>query len=298
MPVSPEARGNGLPQALGAYGLWGLLPLYLAAMHHVPPVEFVGWRIVFTLPVCLALVVAGRQAAPLLAVLRQPRALAPLLLSALLIGANWTIYVVAIHDGHVFAASIGYYINPLINVLLGTAVLGERLNRIQWLAVGIAAIGVGLLAVGALGALWVSLALALTFGFYGLVRKLAAVPAVTGLTVETLVLLPAALCLLGWFAAQPGGSALSRGPADGLLLAASGLVTAIPLLLFAQAAQRMDYSTLGFFQFLAPTLVFVEGLVVFDEPLSVVQLVCFAFIWTACAVYCGDLLRRRGAARG
>ena len=285
--------GSGLPQAIGAYTIWGLLPLYLNLVHRVPPFEFVGWRVLFTLPLCLALIVRSRQGSDLLALLRQPRLLATLTVSALLIGANWLTYVAAVHNGHVFAASLGYYINPLVNVLLGTAFLGERLSRIQWLAVAVATAGAGILAVEALGDLWISLALAGSFGCYGLVRKLAPVSAVSGLTIETLLLAPAALAVIGWYAGQPGGTSLGTGLLGDSLIAAAGLVTAIPLLLFTQAAQRMAYSTLGFFQFLAPSLVFVQGLFLFHETLGRAQLACFAVIWTACAIYIWDLIRGR-----
>lgn len=280
-----------MPQAIAAYSIWGLLPLYLKSVHYVPPFEFVGWRALFTVPVCLALVLAGRQGGELLAALRRPRVAAALVLSALLIGSNWVIYVVAVHNGHVLAASIGYYINPLINVVLGTAFLGERLSRTRWLAVAIATAGVALLAVEAIDALWVSLALAGTFGLYGLVRKLVPVSAVAGLALETIVLTPPALALLGWYARQPAGLSLGPDLARAALIVAAGPVTAIPLMLFTAAARRMDYATLGFIQFIAPTLVFIQGLWLFDEPLSAAQAGCFALIWIACAIYCTELIR-------
>lgn len=295
---SPSPAGSGLPQALAAYLMWGLLPFYLKLVHHVPAFEFVGWRVVFTLPVCLALALTGGRHGELPAVLRQPRRLGALALSALLIGANWTTYVVAIQAGHVLAASIGYYINPLVNVLLGTLFLGERLSRTQWLAVAVAAAGVAVLAVEAVDALWVSLSLAGTFGLYGLVRKLVPVSAVTGLTVETLVLLPVAVVLLDWYAGQPAGLTLGRAPVTDALIAAAGPLTAVPLMLYAAAARRMDYATLGFIQFITPTLAFIQGLWLFHERLSLPQGICFALIWIACAIYCGDLLRRARAARG
>ena len=291
--TSLQKTGSGIPQAIGAYTLWGLLPLYLQFVHHVPPFEFVGWRVVMTVPLCLSLCLWGQQRKNLLAVLRQPRLLGALGLSAALIGANWVIYVAAVHNGHVFAASIGYYINPLVNVLLGTAFLRERLNRARWLAVGVATAGVATLAAGALGALWISLALAVTFGCYGLVRKLVPVAAVTGLTIETLLLSPAALAVLSWYAGQPGGTSLGSSLSADAAIGASGVITAIPLLLFAQAARRMSYSSLGFIQFLAPTLVFFQGLLLFREPLSATQLTCFALIWLACAIFCADLIRGR-----
>jgi chloramphenicol-sensitive protein RarD len=296
MTAPDPQRPSGLPAAIGAYLIWGLLPLYLKLLHAVPPLEFVGWRILFTVPVCLAIVVVRRQGAVLLAGLRNPKVLAALLASSLLIGGNWLIYIVAVQSGHVLAASLGYYINPLLNVLLGTLFLGERLSRLQWVAVAIAAIGVATLAWGAREMLWISLSLASTFAFYGLVRKLAPVGSLPGLTIETLLLtLPAAIVLgvLG-----SGGAALNLGRdlTTSLLLAGTGIATAVPLLLFALAARRMDYSALGFVQFLAPTIQFIVGLTVFGEALRSIQFASFVLIWVAIGVFTWDLVAKRRAA--
>jgi len=236
------------------------------------------------------LVAATRQGAKLLAALRNPRMLALLGLSALLIGGNWLIYVMAVQWGHVIAASIGYYINPLLNVLLGTVFLGERLNRRQWLAVGIAGIGVAVLGWGAGDTLGISLALAVTFGGYGLVRKLVPVDSLPGLTVESLVLAGPAVAMIAW------GPATGHGAGTMALLSASGVITATPLLLFAAAARRLALSTLGFVQFISPTLQFLCGLLVFHEPLRMVPAVCLGFVWVALGVFCLDLwLKRRQA---
>jgi len=273
--------------AVGAYALWGLLPLYIHALNVLPPLEFIGWRVLLSLPVCLGLVMVSRQWRGVVAVLRDRRRLGLMTLSALLIGANWLVYVMAIHAGHIYAASIGYYINPLVNFLLGTVFLKERLRRGQWLAIAIAVVGVALLAGGARDTLWVSLALAGTFGGYGLVRKLAPVEALPGLTIETLVLVPVAAGLLLWGGQRP--AALGHGNVVLALTAGAGVATVVPLLLFAGAARRLPLSTLGFVQFLAPTLVFGLGLVVFREPLHMVQLACLGVIWVAIGVFCWDL---------
>lgn len=293
MPTSDSRHGGGLPRALGAYGVWCLFPLYFALLRDVPAFEVVAWRLLFTLPFCLLMIVPMRQGAALLAALRSPRTVAMLALSGVLIGTNWLIYVIAVMDGHVLAASLGYYINPLVNVLAGTIFLRERLSRLQWTAVGLAAIGVAMLAGGALDTLWISLVLAVSFAGYGLTRKLAPVDALPGLTVETLVLLPPALGLLAWQAATPQGLAIGTSWEIGLLLACAGPLTGIPLMLFAGAARRLDFSVLGFIQFLTPTGLFLLSLFVFDEPLRPLQLVCFLFIWTAIAVFCWDLFSRR-----
>ncbi len=297
MQTRPSFAASGLPMALGAYTIWGLLPLYLALVHQVPPFEFVGWRIVFTLPLCLAFIALRGQRGDLAAAFRDRAVILKLMLSALLIGANWLIYVAAIQAGHIFAASLGYYINPLANVVAGTLFLGERLTRRQWLAVGIAALGVSLLAWDAREMLWISLSLAGSFCAYGIVRKLTPVGAVPGLTVETVLLLIPALALVAWYAAQPAGSALGRDAGSTLLIAFSGVVTAVPLALFAMTARRMSYSALGFVQFIAPTMVFITGLLVFREPLSQTKLACFVLIWIAIAVFCWDAVQRLRAAQ-
>ena len=290
MTASP--RPSGMPYALAAYFLWGLLPLYLRLLHDVPPLEFVGWRTLFSIPVCALILLATRQTPALISALTTPRTLGALTASALLICSNWSIYVLIVQSGHLFAASLGYYINPLLNVLVGTLFLGERLSRAQWIAVALAAIGVAILALGAIQTLGWSLALAASFSAYGLVRKKAPVAALPGLTAETLILALPALALIAYGHA-PGGIALGQSTPHDLLLAAAGIATAIPLLLFATAAQRMDYSLLGFVQYLAPTLVFLQGLFLFHEPLNPVQLASFILIWAALAVFSWDLWHRR-----
>lgn len=284
---------SGLPLALGAYLIWGLLPLYLRWVHDVPPFEFVGWRVIFTLPVCFAAIALRRQWRPLRIALTSRRTMLTLAGSSLLIGGNWLVYIAAIQGGHLFAASLGYYINPLANVMAGTLFLGERLTRRQWLAVGLAAIGVSLLAWGAYDMLAISLALAISFCGYGLVRKLAPVESLPGLTIESVILLLPACLIVAYYAALPGGSAIGQSAGKDLLVAGSGMVTAVPLLLFAAAARRMDYSALGMVQFLAPTIVFALGLFVFHEPLRPVQLACFVLIWAAIAVFVADIVLRR-----
>ncbi|MDE2411223.1 MAG: EamA family transporter RarD [Sphingomonadales bacterium] len=291
-PLSRQ-RSSGLQLAIGTYVIWGLFPLYLMLVRTVPPVEFVGWRIIWTLPFCLLLVGLGRHSAELRTALADRRIVARLTLSALLIGTNWTIYTVAIQQGHVFAASLGYYINPLANVLAGTLFLGERLNRRQWAAVALAAAGVSLLAWGAREMLWISLTLALSFCAYGLARKTTPVSALAGLTIESAVLLVPAIIVVGWYATGPGGSSFLISPHLSLLIMLGGIITGVPLMMFAAAARRMDYSTLGMVQFIAPTMVFLIGLTLFHEPLRPVQLACFVAIWIAIGLFVWDLLAQR-----
>lgn len=293
MTSSGSQRHSGLPHAITAYAIWGLLPLYLMLLHGVPPFEFVGWRVLFTVPVCFIAVALGRQGRALWSALTQPRTVGLLLVSALLIGGNWLVYIAAVQGGHVLAASLGYYINPLVNVLAGTLFLGEKLTRRQWIAVALAAIGVSMLAWGARDMLGISLTLAVSFCAYGLVRKLTPVPSLPGLTIESTWLLLPAIGIVAWHATGPAGPALGKDIGTDLLLAASGIITAFPLLLFATAARRMDYSTLGFIQFIAPTIAFLLALFVFKEPLRPIQLACFVMIWAAIAIFTWDLLSRR-----
>lgn len=290
-------KPSGLPAALSAYTIWGFMPLYIMLVSSVPPFEFVGWRIIWTLPLCLLIVAVRRQFGEIRRAFSSPKSMLALFASAMLIAINWFIYTWAIMQNQVYAASLGYYLNPLLNVLLGTLLLGERLSRLQWLAVAIAALAVAMLSVGALTTLWISLSLALSFGLYGMVRKQVDVGALPGLTIETIILIPIASVILLWYAASDQGSAFGSDVELSLLMVFSGVITAIPLLLFAIAARRMPYSTLGFIQYLAPTIVFLLGLFVFGQQLRTVQLGSFLLIWTAIAIFVADLWWRSRRAK-
>ncbi len=290
----PAAASGGLVYAFSAYTIWGLFPLYLLFIHQVPPFAIVGWRIVFTAPVCLVILFLLRQGGELRAAIAQPRLIAMLTLSALLIGGNWLVYTAAIQAGHVFATSLAYYINPLVNVMIGTLFLGEKLNRRQWWAVAIAVTGVAPLAFEAREMLAISLILAFTFAGYGLVRKYAPVAPVPGLTIETAVLLLPALAILAWQGQVHGAAGFGSEPGITGLLALSGILTATPLLLFAAAARRMSFSALGFVQFIAPTIAFLLAMFVFHEPLGQAQLLCFFAIWCAIGLFGWDLWLTRG----
>ncbi len=294
--TSPKSAPSGLPAALGAYLLWGFLPVYLIFVRSVPAFEFVGWRIIWTVPLCMLIVLARRQWPEVRAALREPRTMAMLGLSAFLIGLNWLVYIWAIQQNFVYAASLGYYINPLLNVMLGTVFLGERLNARQWTAVALAAAGIAFLLGGALTTLWISLTLAVSFASYGLVRKKVAVGALPGLTIESAILFLPATAIALYYAGLPQGSAFGVTLRMDLLILLGGVLTAVPLLLFAIAARRMAYSTLGFIQFLAPSIVFVLGLTVFGEPLKPAQLWCFILIWAALAVFVFDMWAKSRAA--
>lgn len=294
----PEQHRSGLPYALGAHAFWGSMPLYLLLVHEVPPIEFVAWRIIFTLPLCVAFLTWSHRRGmdgwgELKAVLADRRALLTLLASAALIGVNWSLYVWAIQTEHVYAASLGYYILPLAMMLMGLVVLGERLNRLQWCALLLAGVGVTVLAIGALTTLWLSLSMALSFGIYGLLRKTVAAGALVGLTIESLLLLLPAVAVVSWYAASPAGTVIGRNMLETAAIAWAGPMTAIPLIWFAIAARRMPYTVLGFLQFISPTIVFLIGLLVFGEELRPAQLACFVAIWAAAGLFVWDLLRRR-----
>lgn len=290
MTVSDPKPVGGLPYALGAYVIWGVLPLYIVLLNTVDPFHLVAWRVLWTVPICLVALAISGNLGKLTAAFADRRVLALLLLSSALISVNWVTYVAAVQAGHFYAASLGYYINPLVNVLLGTVLLRERLSRLQWLAVAIAACGIAVLAFEARDTLLISLMLAFSFGFYGLVRKRVKVDALPGLSVEVLVLtLPAIAALL---IVPAGQEDFGDGWRISLLLVAAGPITGLPLMLFAEAARRMTYSALGFVQFLTPTVVFIQALVLFGEPLKPAQGLCFVLIWIAIAVFCADIVVR------
>ncbi len=247
---------NGLPYALGAYLTWGFVPVYFKLLSHVPPVEIVAQRILWSIPLLLVIMAFRSQLADYAAIFRD-RAL---------------------------------LLNPLVNVLLGRMFLGERLRPMQLVAVAVAALGVAILIGDALDTLWVSVSLAFSFGVYGLIRKITPVGSVPGLAVETTLLAPVSLAAALWFASQGTGGFGDDWQTSGLLILA-GAITAIPLLLFATAARRMSYASLGFVQYLAPSIAFLLGVFVYNEPLSMTKLACFILIWISIAIFCVDAFR-------
>lgn len=287
-----DAETIAYVNAVGAYGLWGVLPLYFMLVSVVPSGQLLSHRIVWSvLVVGVAFLLAGRMDR-VMAVLRDRHVVTRLTLSACIIAVNWLVFIVGIDAHRVLEISFGYFINPLVSVALGTVLLGERLSRAQCLAVGIAAIAIAIQAWGLGSFPWISLALAFSFGIYGFLRKTVAVGAATGLLVEAAVLLPVALAYLGW-CAFAGILMVGDDIATMLLIAASGVVTAVPLILFARGVQGLPLSTIGILQYLAPSLHFLLAIFVFDEPLDTMRLVSFALIWLSLAVFTRDLLQRR-----
>ncbi|MDG1579817.1 EamA family transporter RarD [Pseudomonas sp. GOM6] len=295
MATALPTRGYIL--GIAAYIIWGLFPLYFKAIQAVPPLEIVVHRALWSALFGMILLQLWKHPGWWRELRDNPKRLAVLTGSGLLIASNWLVYVWAVNNGRMLEASLGYYINPLINVLLGMLLLGERLRRLQWVAVGLAAVGVlqQLWQVGSLP--WVSLVLALTFGFYGLIRKQAPVAALPGLVVETWLLLPVAI---GWLLLHP--AAVSAQPdfwssSEALWLIAAGPITLVPLLCFNAAARHLPYTTLGFLQYIAPTLVLLQAVLLFGETLESSKLLSFVCIWAALFIYSLDIwlgMRRRG----
>jgi chloramphenicol-sensitive protein RarD len=274
----------------GAFLIWGLSPLYWRLLMAVPPFEIILHRIVWSLALLLPLVLISGQTRDLARVLRRPRMLLLLCLTALLVAANWLIYIWAVNNGFVLQASLGYYINPLVNVMLGMLFLGERLTRRQGWAVGLAALGVAIQTID-LGTIpWISLALAFSFGIYGLIRKMAAVEALVGLTVETLVLSIPAVGILVHLDLAGRGAFARVGPAMDLILVGAALVTAVPLLLFNIGARRIHLATVGLLQYIAPSGMFLLAVLRFHEPVAPLRWATFGLIWTALALYSAELL--------
>ena len=296
-PAPAGSNQGGLPYALAAYGIWGFVPLFFKLLSSVPPVEVLAQRIIWSLPLCFVIMLFRRQIGDYLAALRDWRTLRLLLASALLIAVNWLVYIYSIFTDHVLAASLGYYLNPLVNVMLGMIFLGERLSRLQLVAVVIAGIGVAILLAGALDTLWISLTLAFSFGIYGLIRKIVPVGSLPGLAIETTVLLVPSLGIAAFYLCAADGRGFGSDGSISALLMAGGIVTAVPLLLFATAARRMSYAALGFVQFLAPTIQFLLSLFAFHEPLKPAQLACFLLIWASIAVFSFDIWRKTRAER-
>jgi chloramphenicol-sensitive protein RarD len=295
--VTAHRSRAGFAFGLGAYLLWGAIPLYFKALARVPPTAIVAHRVLWSLGLLAALLTIGRRWPTFGAALRQPRLIAIFIATALLISANWLTYVWAIVHAHVLAASLGYYLNPLVNVLFGVALLKERLSRLRAAAVGVAAVGVAVLAAGAASSLWISLTLAGSFSLYGLLRKITPVGALEGLSLETLLLAPLALGWLAWLE-QHNSPSLGIDPTTDLLIALSGVATATPLLLFNAAAKRLTYSALGFIQYVSPTIQLLLAVFLFEEPVKPAQLVCLGLIWTALLLFAADGVRNsRAAAR-
>ena len=288
-------RRLGLLLGVGAYATWGVVPLFWHQLRGIAPVEILAHRAAWGLLAFALFVAVTRQAPALRVAARQPRAVAILAGSGLLLAANWGLFIWATLSGHLLQASLGYFINPLVSVALGVGFLGERLSRRTLAAIALAGVGVAWLAISAGTVPWVALALAGSFGAYGLIRKVIAVPALVGSTLETAVMAPIAVGYLAWLAARGEGALGHASAGTHALLVATGFVTAVPLAWFTAAARRLPLSTIGFLQYLAPTGQFITALAALGEHLSRRKLVAFGFIWVALAVFTVELVRQARA---
>ena len=275
-----------------AYGLWGLFPLYFSLFDSVSPVEVVAYRIVWSLAFCVLLLAITRSFGSVRDVMRTPRQLGLLIGAAVAITINWTTYVYSVSTDQVVEAALGYFINPLVTVALGVVVLRERLRSWQWMAISIAAAGVIVIGVGEKAAPWLGLVLAFSFGSYGLLKKMAGVNAIPSLTVETAVLLPFAFIVLVFVESAGSAAVISQGWGMGVLLALLGPVTAIPLLAYAAAANRLPLALLGILQYSTPTVIFILGITVFGDTVNTLEWIGFGLIWLALAVFSTDAWRQ------
>lgn len=287
MQLNREQKIGGI-FAASAYTLWGIAPLYFKQIDFVPALEILLHRILWSFVLLALILTVMKQWPAVQAVFKKPKLLAAMLGTALLLAGNWGLFIWAVNNGHMLEASLGYYINPLLNILLGMLFLGERLRKLQWAAVTLALTGV-LIQLAYFGSLpWVALVLASSFALYGLFRKKLAVDALSGLFVESLLLMPLALLYWWQFADSAAANLLQNTLGLNLWLIAAGVVTTVPLLCFIAAARRLQLSTMGFFQYIGPSFMFVFGVFLYNEPLDPSKLVTFAFIWTALLVYSLD----------
>lgn len=284
--------GRGLAAAVAAYGLWGFLPAYFLLLVPTGPFELVAARILFSLAFCVILLTVTRTWGALIAIVRQPRLLFTMAAAGVLIYVNWQVYILAVLTGHVLEGALGYFINPIVTVILGVLVLRESLRPAQWAAVGISAVAVLVLAVGYGQFPWMSITLACSFGFYGLIKKRVGprVDAISGLSLETAWLAPVAAVQLGIVGATAGLTFGNVSTWHTILLVGSGVITAVPLLLFASAARRLPLISLGLVQYLAPLLQFVIGAFVLGEDMPPERWLGFGLVWLALVVLTVDLV--------
>lgn len=288
--MNPQQTRQGIFFALGAYFIWGVAPVYFKLIQQVSPGEIMTHRVIWSFFFMLVLLTLSRNWSSLRAIARHPQKVLLLALSAVVICSNWLLYIWAVNNHHMLEASLGYFINPLLNVLVGMLFLGERFRRLQWLAVALAACGV-LIQVWQFGSVPViALGLAISFSFYGLLRKKIAVDAQIGMLIETSwLLIPAAVYLFA--IADSATSHLANNPVSlNLLLVAAGVITTVPLMLFTAACSRLKLSTVGFFQYLGPTLMFLLAVLFYGEEMTQDKVVTFGFIWTALALFIADAL--------
>lgn len=282
---------RGFAFALSAYLLWGFLPFYMKAVAHILPTEVIAHRVVWSLPIAALVLLFRGELGGILALLKQPRMLAMGAATAALISVNWGIYVWAIGAGHALDTALGYYINPLFSVFLGATLLGEKMTPRQWVAVGLAAAAVALLTIEAGKLPLISLTLTVTWGFYAYLKRRLPIGANQGFLLEIMILTPIALGYMIWLAAH-GQNHFGATMSDTVLLACSGFVTAVPLMLYANGAKGLRLSTIGIMQYIAPTMILLIAILVFHEGFGVAQMIAFPMIWAALALYTSSFFKR------
>lgn len=282
---------QGLAFALAAYVMWGFLPLYMKQLSHITAVEVVAHRVIWSVPLAAALLVVLGRTGDLRRALTQPRTLAQACLTAALISVNWGIYVWAINSGHALDAALGYYINPLFSVFLGAVFLGERLNRAQIVAIALAAVAVAVLTLQAGRLPWAAVGLTLSWGAYAFFKKSLPVGPNQGFLLEVLILTPAALACIAWLSASGTGH-FGGAPIDTTLLLGCGLITAAPLIAYANGAKLLRLSTIGILQYITPTMIFLTAVFLFGEPMGQARMIAFPMIWVALGIYSAAMLQQ------
>ncbi len=283
----------GILFGVGAYGLWGLLPLYFLILAPAGPLEIVANRVLWSLLFCALLLTIMRSWRPVLTALRTPRVSGPLTIAALLIAVNWFVYTYGVTSGQAIEASLGYFINPIVSVLLGVIVLREKLRPLQWAAIGMGVVAVIVLAIGYGSVPWIALTLAFSFGLYGFVKKKVGsrVDAVSSLSIETAVLTPVAAGVMVWLSSTGNATLLTEGTGHFWIMAASGVITAVPLIFFGAAARRLPLTTIGLLQYLAPVLQFLLALLVLGEEMPFERWIGFSLVWAGLVLLTIDMLR-------
>ncbi len=289
----PRAQTTSLAAGFVTFLAWGLIPIFFKELAEAPPVEIVAHRVVWATLLIAIFVWATGQGERIMSLLMRPRLTLGLFGTSGLLTLNWLVFIWAVNNDRVLETSLGYFINPLVSIALGVAFLGERLRTVQWVAVALAVVGVGVMAVGHGALPWIPLTLAVSFGLYGLIRKVMPVDPVGGLLIETLIMTPVSLGYLVWLGSTGAGAFLTVSRTLDIMLMLTGVATAIPLTLFVIAARGLRLATLGFMQYLAPSTTFLLGVFLYREPLTPALLTTFAFVWAGLALYSFDMIRRR-----
>lgn len=296
-PSKNEDSPRGLALAISAYLLWGFLPIYMKALAHISPAEVIAHRVIWSVPIAGAILVWLGRTEDLKRAIRDPKMLAMAATTAALITVNWGIYVWAIGAGHTLDTALGYYINPLFSVMLGAVLLGERLSAMQKGAIALAGLAVVILTVENGRLPWVAVGLTVSWGIYAYLKKRLPIGPNQGFFLEVLILLPPALLYVGWKAVDGSGHFMMGNAWDTGLLMGAGLVTAVPLMLYANGAKMLRLSTIGILQYIAPTMIFLTAVFVFGEPFGAARMIAFPMIWAALVIYTASLVMKSRAAR-